>query len=242
MPRLGVNVDHIATIREARRTVEPDPVYAALLCEEAGCDSIVMHLREDRRHIKERDLRLAKELLKVRLNLEMSIAPSIVRIALDVKPDQVTFVPEKRKELTTEGGLDVVSLKKRLKDIIRRFEDKEIDVSLFIDPTRTQIEASEALGVKIVELHTGNYAEAYLRHKKTDRELAHLKEAVYLARGLGLVVNAGHGLTYQNARDVAKIPGVYELNIGHSIISKAALVGIKRAVKEMISLVRVKDE
>lgn len=242
MPKLGVNVDHIATIREARRTIEPDPVAAALLCEEAGCDSIVMHLREDRRHIKDRDLCLAKELLKVRLNLEMSIAPSIVRIALDVKPDQVTLVPEKRKELTTEGGLDVVALKAKLKQLVKKFERAGIDVSLFIDPTRQQIEASVQIGVRIIELHTGAYAEKFLKDKKAERELEHLKEAVYLAKDLGLVVNAGHGLTYQNTRGVAKIPGIYELNIGHSIVSKAALVGMRRAVKEMLSLSRVKDE
>ena len=237
MPRLGVNIDHIATLREARKGVEPEPVVAALMCEAAGADGIVVHLREDRRHIKERDVYILRQVVRTKLNLEMSIAPAILDIACDVRPDQATLVPEKRQELTTEGGLDVAGNPDRIKKVVGRLEKNNIPVSLFIDPDRYQIRASKKTGARFIELHTGRFAEA----KTATAQAGFLKElivAVKYARSLGLEVFAGHGLDYHNVVRVAGISGIEELNIGHSIICRAALVGLERAVKEMKALIQ----
>ncbi|MEI8176625.1 MAG: pyridoxine 5'-phosphate synthase [Candidatus Omnitrophota bacterium] len=237
MAKLGVNIDHVATIRQARRTVEPDPVTAAALCELAGCDSIVVHLREDRRHINDRDVMILRQTVRTRLNLEMSIDREIVAIARDIRPDQSTLVPEKRAELTTEGGLDVRGNCTRVGRAIERLAAKKIEVSLFIDPDRPQIEAAKRAGARMIELHTGNYAAA-TGQRKFRQEHKRLREAVDLGLSLGLVVNVGHGLTYQNVAAVAAIDGIEEFNIGHSIISRAVLVGIERAVFDMKDLLR----
>lgn len=231
MPKLGVNIDHVATIRQARRTVEPDPVHAAVLCELAGCDSITVHLREDRRHISDRDVRVLKETLKVPMNLEMAATDEMVDIALSVKPAYVCLVPEKRQEVTTEGGLHVTGGNRaQLQDSIKRLQAGGIQVSLFIDPDAESIRASHELGAEMIELHTGRYAESW---RESPEELRRLAEGTRYGQELGLVVNAGHGLTYWNVRPVAKLPGMHELNIGHSIVSRAVLVGMERAVREM---------
>lgn len=237
MPKLGVNVDHVATIRQARRTVEPDPVIAAAICEMAGCDSIVAHLREDRRHIQDRDVIILRKSVSTRFNLEMSIHREIVGIARRIKPHQVTLVPEKRQELTTEGGLDVAGNLRQINGVVDSLKEKGISVSLFIDPDDSQIEASKKAGVNIIELHTGNYADAK-DEEVEKKEIERLKRAVKFGLELGLVVNAGHGLNYKNAAAVAHINGIEELNIGHSIISRAIMVGLGRAVKEMKDLIR----
>ncbi len=234
MPKLCVNIDHIATLRQARRGREPDPVLAAGICERAGCDGIVVHLREDRRHIQERDIYLLKDALKTKLNLEMSIAQGIVDIATDLKPDCATLVPEKREEITTEGGLDVIKGKERIEKAVERLQEKEIKVSLFIDPELEQIKASKEIGADFIELHTGRYANA--QGKEQERELKDLVIAKDKAIELGLKVNAGHGLNYQNVSSVAAISGIQELNIGHSIISQAVFVGLEKAVREMREL------
>lgn len=234
--KLGVNVDHVASLREARGGVQPDPVIAASLCELTGCDSIVVHLREDARHINEHDLRALRSSVKTRLNLEMSQAKEIVDIALDVSPDQVTLVPERRQELTTEGGLDVVSNADNIKKLVNLFGEKGIPVSLFIDPEPLQIKAAKKTGAKFIELHTGRYAQ----NNNEEEELLQLDSiisATKTALKLGLRVNAGHGLDYNNVGRVAKIEGVEELNIGHSIISRAVLVGLEKAVREMLALI-----
>ena len=236
MPKLGVNIDHVATIREARKTVEPDPIWAASICELAGCHSIVVHLRQDRRHINERDVRILRETARTRLNLEMSAAKEIVDIACEVMPDQSTLVPERRAELTTEGGLNVAASMLKTEKAIKRLKKKGISVSLFIDPDEKQIEASKELNADFVEIHTGGYANARTEKKKL--ELERIYESVQYARSLGLSVNAGHGLTYQNVVEVAAISGIEELNIGHSIISRAVLVGLDKAVREMLELIR----
>jgi len=236
MPKLGVNIDHVATIRQARRALEPDPVWAAAICEMAGCDSIVAHLREDRRHIQDRDVEILRKSVSTRFNLEMSINKEIVRIAGKIRPDQSTLVPEKRQELTTEGGLDVKGNLNQVKRVVEDLKEKNIAVSLFIDPEKIQIEASKKSGASIIEIHTGNYAGAK-NETKAKQELARLKEAASFGLKLGLAVNMGHGLTYQNAAAVANIPGVEELNIGHSIISRAVMVGLFRAVVEMKELI-----
>ncbi len=238
MPKLGVNIDHVATLRQARRTTEPDPIAAAIICELAGCDSIVVHLREDRRHINERDLRILKEIVKTHLNLEMSIAKEIVDIAIDVRPEQATLVPERRQEITTEGGLDVISGEKSIKEVIKKLQSAGIRVSLFIDPVNSQIEAAKRVGTKFIELHTGKYAEAKTE-ESSQRELQNLIDTTQFALSLGLRVNAGHGLNYHNVKKVAQISSVEELNIGHSIISRAVLVGLERAVREMLELVHI---
>lgn len=230
MPKLGVNVDHVATIRQARRTFEPDPVGAVVLCELAGADSITVHLREDRRHIQDRDVRVLRQTLKVPMNLEMACTDEMVGIALEVKPEYVCLVPEKRQEVTTEGGLDVLGARAELAKAIPRLRDAGIKVSLFIDPDRAQIQASADLGAHFIELHTGTYAETW---RESDRELSRLAAGAAFAQELGLVVNAGHGLTYWNVFPVASIPGMHELNIGHSIVARAVLVGLERAVREM---------
>lgn len=236
MPKLGVNIDHVATLRQVRLGKEPQPVSAASICEAAGADSIVVHLREDRRHINERDLGLLKKAVKTKLNLEMSVSPEIVDIACKVKPEQATLVPEKRQEVTTEGGLNVVLNQKRIKQVKQKLEKKGIAVSLFIDPDEKQIRASKNTGIKIVELHTGRYANAKNKKDK-DRFLKQLRSAIRSAHSKGLTVNAGHGLDYFNVSQVARIKEIEELNIGYSIVCRAVLTGLKDAVKEMKRLV-----
>jgi pyridoxine 5-phosphate synthase len=238
MPRLGVNIDHVATIRQARRTIEPDPVWAAALAELAGADGITLHLREDRRHIQDRDLRVLKETVQVKLNLEMAAEPSITEIAVEVHPHQATLVPERREEVTTEGGLDVVGNRERVAKCVKRLLDAGIEVSLFIDADKAQIDASQKLGAQAVELHTGRYADATTPPDQ-ERELAQLVDAGRWALERGLLLHMGHGLTYRNVIPVARIAGVSELNIGHSIVARAVMVGFDRAVREMKALVSV---
>lgn len=230
MPKLGVNIDHVATIRQARRTVEPDPVAAAVLCELAGADSITVHLREDRRHIQDRDVRVLRQTLQVPMNLEMACTDEMVAIALELKPAYVCLVPEKRQEVTTEGGLDVAGARRTLAAALPRLAEAGVVVSLFIDPDEEAIRLSREVGAPVVELHTGRYAETW---RESAVELGRLQRATALGRELGLVVNAGHGLTYHNVGEVARIPGMHELNIGHSVVSRAVLVGMERAVREM---------
>lgn len=237
MPKLGVNIDHVATLRQARRGVLPDPVYAAYLCEKAGADSIVAHLREDRRHIQDKDILNLRKNIRTKLNLEMSIAPQIVKVACKVKPYQATLVPEKRKELTTEGGLDVAANLKKVAAVIKKLDKKGIRVSLFIDPDQKQIDASKSAGAKIIELHTGRYADAKNNQEKI-KFFNQIKSAVSYARSGKITVNAGHGLDYANAKAVAAIKGIEELNIGYSIICKSLYVGLFKAVKEMKELIR----
>lgn len=234
--RLGVNIDHVATLREVRHGIEPEPVYAALICQAAGADSIVCHLREDRRHIKERDLFILKEVVKTKLNLEMSIAQEIVEIACKVKPDQATLVPERRQELTTEGGLDVLANLNRIKQVINKLGGENIEVSLFIDPDKKQIDAAKSVGAKIIELHTGRYADAENK-KEQDKYFAELEIASDYALRESFRVCAGHGLNYYNVSRIAKIKEIEELNIGYAIICRAVLVGLERAVREMKELI-----
>jgi len=235
MIKLGVNIDHMATLRQARGGFDPDPILAARVCEEAGCHSIVAHLREDRRHIQDRDIVMLRKTIKTRFNLEMSLNPEIVKIALSIKPDQVTLVPERRQELTTEGGLDVIRHLTKIKQINQAFLKAKIDVSLFIAPDKKQIDAAAKIGIKAIELHTGVYAHAFADRMAVE-EFAQLKNMTLHARKLGLVVNAGHGLNYENTYAVARIKGMSELNIGHSIMSRAVFVGLKKAVREMLAL------
>jgi len=237
MMKLGVNIDHVATVREARRAANPDPVEAAMDCMAAGCDSIVCHLREDRRHIKDDDVWRLREIVRTRLNLEMSIAKDIVDIACKVRPEQVTLVPEKRRELTTEGGLDVVKYAGKIASVIKKFNEKKIETSLFIDPSRAQIYASKKAGAVIIELHTGEYANARTESGRA-KELDRIKRSTEYAISIGLEVNAGHGLNYANVKDVARIKGINELNIGHSIVARACFVGMRRAVEEMVGLIK----
>jgi pyridoxine 5-phosphate synthase len=235
---LGVNIDHIATIRQARKTVEPDPVAAAVLAELAGADGITVHLREDRRHIQDRDVRVLRQTVRTHLNLEMAATDEMVAIALDLKPDYVTLVPERRAEVTTEGGLDVAGQAPRMAQVVDTLQSANIPVSLFIDPDPKQIEASAAVvKAKFIELHTGRYAEAQGEIAR-QKELKLLEEGCNQAIAAGLRVNAGHGLTYWNVYPVACLAGMEELNIGHSIISRAALVGMERAVREMKQAMR----
>lgn len=236
MPKLGVNIDHVATVRQARRTVEPDPVWAAALAELGGADGITIHLREDRRHIQDRDLSILRDTVQVKLNLEMATAEEIVEIAVRTKPHKVTLVPEKREEVTTEGGLDVIGNRDRVAEVVDRLHAAGIEVALFIDPEETQIEASRDLGVSGVEFHTGCYADATDEAAQV-RELLKLSEAGSVAIRSGLLLHMGHGLTYRNVVPVARISGVSELNIGHSIIAHAVMVGLERAVREMKKLV-----
>lgn len=237
MFKLGVNIDHVATLRQARGGTYPRPVDAALVCEKAGADSIVMHLREDRRHVRDSDLFEVKRAIGVKLNMEMSIAPEIVRVSLEVCPDQVTLVPEKRRERTTEGGLDVVVHRRALERCIRSFREKKIVVSLFIDPDIRQVRESADLGAEAVEFHTGDYANARTSVGR-GRELERLRRAVALARASGLVAHAGHGLDYANVRALKAIRGIEELNIGYSIVVRALWVGLDGAVREMKRLLR----
>ena len=236
MTRLSVNVDHIATIRQARRGAEPDPVTAASLAELAGAEGIIMHLREDRRHVQDRDLRLARQMIQTKLNLEMAATDEMQSIALDLRPDIVTLVPEKREELTTEGGLEVFARLEALKPYIGMLQQGGIPVSLFVDPEEQQITAAKKSGALWVEIHTGAYANARDARVR-EAELGTIREAAKLAASLGLRVGAGHGLNYVNVRPIAALPEVEELNIGHSIISRASLVGMDRAVRDMIALI-----
>lgn len=236
MATLGVNIDHVATIRQARRTVEPDPVWAAALAEVGGADGITVHLREDRRHIQDRDLEVLRRTVQVKLNLECSIVSEMVAIACRVKPDQVTLVPERREEVTTEGGLDVVGHRDAVQDAVGRLAAAGIGVSLFIDPAPRQIDAAIDLGVAAAELHTGCYANAADERGREDR-LVELARAGVMVRQGGLALAAGHGLTYRNVVPVARLDGMGELNIGHSIVARAVLVGFTEAVREMRRLI-----
>lgn len=237
MIKLGVNIDHIATLRQARKGPFPDPVYAASICEKAGCDSIVAHLREDRRHINDHDVRRLKQSVKTRFNLEMSISAEIVDIACLIKPHQATLVPEKRKELTTEGGLDILKQKSKIKKAVKKLTESGIKVSLFIDPDKKQISAVSDTEATIIELHTGKYAAAKTQSQR-NRLLRELAKAASFAKSLGLTVAAGHGLDYSNTQTVAQIPEIEELNIGYSIICRGVFTGLETAVKEMLRLVR----
>jgi len=232
LPTLGVNIDHVATIRQARKTVEPDPVAAAVLVELAGADGITVHLREDRRHMQDRDVTLLRQTVRTHLNLEMAATDEMVAIALNLRPDYVTLVPERRQEVTTEGGLDIAGQKERMLTVVTQLQDAGIPVSLFIDADPAQIDASAAVGAQLIELHTGRYADA-ANDSDRAQELAHLATGCEQAIAAGLRVNAGHGLTYWNVYPIGQLPGMEELNIGHSIISRAVLVGIDRAVREM---------
>lgn len=231
MLTLGVNIDHVATIRQARRTVEPDPIAAAVLAELAGADGITAHLREDRRHIQERDVEILRQTVRTHLNLEMAATQEMVAIALKLKPDYVTLVPERREEVTTEGGLDVAGNLDHILGVVHELQAQDIPVSLFIDPDPSQIEAAAETQTQFIELHTGKYANA--SYQDEGIELGSLSTACDIALELGLRINAGHGLTYWNVRPVAELPGMEELNIGHSIMSRAILVGMERAVREM---------
>jgi pyridoxine 5-phosphate synthase len=237
LARLAVNIDHIATLREARKGIEPDPIHAAVLAELAGADGIIVHLREDRRHIQERDLRLLKDIVKTKLNLEMAATQDMVKIALDIKPDVATIVPEKRQELTTEGGLEVALNKDHLKAIILLLHDGGIKVSLFIDPDIEQIKAAHKINTDFIEIHTGRYANAKLQSDQ-DAEFENIVNTCKIAHKLGLGINAGHGLNYQNVNRLAQLKEIEEFNIGHSIVSKAVLIGMERAVREMKELIR----
>jgi len=231
MIRLGINVDHVATLRQARRVDVPDPVEAALLAEGAGADGITVHLREDRRHIQERDVKLLRERIATKLNLEMAVTPAMVTFAEQSRPDDACFVPEKREELTTEGGLDVVSQQAKIKDAVSRLQERGINVSLFIDPDEKQIDAAKAVGARAVEIHTGAYCNA--AGADHEKELEAVTAAAALAQSFGLEVHGGHGLNYENVVPIAAIREMVELNIGHSIIARAVLVGIEQAVREM---------
>jgi pyridoxine 5-phosphate synthase len=231
MIRLGVNVDHVATLRQARRADVPDPVEAALLAEQAGAEGITVHLREDRRHIQEGDVDVLRSTIKTKLNLEMAVTPEMVAHAEMVRPDDACFVPEKRAELTTEGGLDVLDHKPRIAEAVKRLQDRGIHVSLFIDPDPAQIEAAKQVDASAIEIHTGSYCNAIGAAR--ERELKAVIMGARLARSLGLEVHGGHGLNYENVSPIACIPEIVELNIGHSIIARAVIVGIAQAVREM---------
>jgi len=235
--RLGVNVDHVATLRQARRTTYPDPVTAAALAELAGAQQITIHLREDRRHIQDRDLRILRETCQTLLNLEMAATAEMVKIAYEYKPDVVTLVPERREELTTEGGLDVANQREHVAKIIKNLKDGEITVSLFIDPDLDQVRASHKVDADRIEIHTGRYCEAR-NERERSRELSRIIDASKAAAKLGMSVAAGHGLNYDNVQPVARIQEIDELNIGHAIVKRAVLVGFERAVREMLELMR----
>ena len=237
MVKLGVNIDHVATLRQARREDDPDPMIAAVICEEAGADSIVAHLREDRRHVQDRDILVLRKALKIRFNLEMSLAAEIVDIACTIKPDQATTVPERRQEITTEGGLDVIKNISKIKKATRLLESQGIVTSLFIAPDKKQIQATRDLGITMIELHTGAYARGFT-DRRPEMELKRIINMAEFAKKIGLTVNAGHGLNYDNVSAIAAIETIEELNIGHSIISRAIFSGLKPAVKEMIKLLK----
>ncbi|HZZ73770.1 MAG TPA: pyridoxine 5'-phosphate synthase [Pirellulales bacterium] len=236
MPELGVNIDHVATVRQARRTYEPDPVWAATLAELGGADGITLHLREDRRHIQDRDLQILRQTVTVKLNLELACNADVLEIACRVKPNQATLVPERREEVTTEGGLDILKHRDAVRDAVAQLQAAGIAVSLFLDPDPRQIEMAQTLQAQAVELHTGRYADAALGAAQT-AELQTLAQSGKLVRQLGLTLHAGHGLTYRNVQPVAAIAEMHELNIGHSIIARAMMVGMEQAVREMKGLV-----
>jgi len=235
--KLGVNVDHVATLRQSRGTAYPDPVVAALICEHAGCDSIVVHLREDRRHIRERDVLLIKEIIKIPLNLEMSTDREIVAFAAAVLPQQATLVPERRQELTTEGGLDLIRNRQKVELVVKKLKDSGIKVSMFIDPLKKQVLAAKELGADVVEFNTGKFSEA-----KTQSKIAHeinaLRQAVQLARRHGFFIAAGHGIDYENIKTLTPIGGITEFNIGHAIICRSVFIGMVAAVEEMLTLIK----
>ncbi len=234
---LGVNIDHVATVRNARGTNYPDPVQAAFVAEQAGADGITVHLREDRRHITDRDVRILRETIQTRMNLEMAVTDEMVAIACETKPHFCCLVPEKREEVTTEGGLDVAGQLKKVKSAVKQLQKAGILVSLFIDADKKQIDAAVKSGAPYIEIHTGAYAEAE-EGKARDEELARIREAATYAAGKGLKVNAGHGLTYHNVLPIAALPEMHELNIGHAIIGRAVMSGLPEAVKEMKQLLR----
>jgi pyridoxine 5-phosphate synthase len=238
MARLMVNIDHVATLREARGINYPDPVYAAGIAEMAGSSGIIVHLREDRRHIKDRDVLILRNVVRTKLNLEMAATPEMAEIACKIKPDMITLVPEKRKELTTEGGLDVVKFSDKLKRVIEKVHEKGIKVSLFVDPVEAQITAAHKMNADMVEIHTGAYSDA-----KSDRiqekEFKKVVASVIMGKKLGLGVNAGHGLHYHNVQEIAAIKEIDELSIGHSIIARAVFVGLDRAIRDMLELMKV---
>ena len=235
MARLGVNVDHVATLRQARGGTDPDPVAAAVLVELAGADGLVVHLREDRRHIQDRDLALLRQVIKTKLDLEIAAEETMAKVALDVKPHMVTLVPERREELTTEGGLEVAAHRERIQTLVSLLHDGGIPVSLFIEPNLAQVKAAHKVGADYIELHTGRYANA-TRLKEEQAELEAITHMAKLAYKLGMGVNAGHGLNYRNVKRLSQIPEIVEFNIGHSIIARAVLVGLERAVREMKEL------
>jgi pyridoxine 5-phosphate synthase len=237
MIELGVNIDHVATLRQARGTVYPDPVEAAMIAEAAGADAITLHLREDRRHIQERDVEILREMLKTRMNLESAVTDEMIDFALRIKPQEVCLVPERREELTTEGGLDVIRYLEPVRHACRLMGAEGIQVSLFIDADPGQIEASMQAGAPAIEIHTGHYADA-ATHSEQQEELERIRRAVAMGLSMGLKVNAGHGLHYGNVQPVAAIPGVSELNIGHAIVAHALFVGFSEAVREMKALMR----
>jgi pyridoxine 5-phosphate synthase len=236
MAKLCVNVDHVATVREARKTTEPDPIAAAVLAELAGAHGITIHLREDRRHIQDRDLRVMRDVVKTKLNLEMAATREMIDIALSVKPDQVTFVPEKRQEITTEGGLDVLSQEDYLKKVIKRFKEAGIPVSIFIDPDLKQIKSAKKTGADCLEINTGRYSEAK-SEKELGVEFEKVMGAVKFAYKSKFTVHAGHGLTYRNVKRISDLEEISELNIGHNIVARAVLVGMERAVREMLNII-----
>lgn len=241
--KLGINIDHIATIREARKIREPDPVAAAVLAELAGCHGITAHLREDRRHIQDRDIRLLRGTVTTHLNMEMAPSPEMVQFAIDLHPDMATLVPENRLEITTEGGLNVAAKAEDLAKAIAKLKQNDILVSVFIDPESSQVKAAKKVGADFVEFHTGKYSNAYDMgdSRELESELSAIQDMTLLAHKYGLRINAGHGLNYRNVGPIAAIPHIEELNIGHSIIGRAALVGMERAVKEMLDAIRRAD-
>ena len=238
MTTLGVNIDHVANVRQARKTIEPDPVQFAFLAELGGADSITVHLREDRRHIQDRDIFLLKETIKTKLNLEMAATEEMLHISKKLLPDLVTLVPEKREEVTTEGGLNVKDNSKYLKDYVRSLKSSNIEVSAFIDSEKEQIISSSEIGFDYIELHTGKYADS--KGQEQSEELQKIIESTYYAIDLGLVVNAGHGLNYQNVEKIASINNINELNIGHSIVARALAIGLEKAVREMKTIISTK--
>ena len=235
--KLGVNIDHVATLRQARKGTEPDPVLAAEICEQAGADSIVCHLREDRRHILDADVKALRKTVATRLNLEMALNAEITDIALRLKPDQCTLVPERRQEITTEGGLDVIRYFKKIKTTAERLRSRGIVVSLFIDPDKTQITRTAETGVSMIELHTGCYANSRTK-SAAQQQLKKISAMTQFARAHGLTVNAGHGLNYMNTAAITRVEGIEELNIGHSIIARAVTTGLEQAVKDMLKIIR----
>ena len=236
MIKLGVNIDHVATLRQARGGKEPEPVAAAILAESAGADGIVVHLREDRRHIQDRDLQILRQVVTTHLNLEMAPTPEMVSKAIEIGPDLVTLVPERREELTTEGGLEVLKHKEKLRKVLTALHKQQIRVSIFIDPDIRQIEAAKGIGARTIEIHTGRYANA-ATPTEAEKERVTILNAVIFAKNIGLHISAGHGLNYRNVGRIANIREIEELNIGHSIISRAVLVGMETAVREMKQLI-----